>query len=88
MLECLLQISINGLPVSESRDVVSNALGLCLQEKNRKLPPVMATASASMCKLLDTFECAEPFAARSASSTALLTFVKDAGSFPMGKMRD
>lgn len=60
MLECLLQVSINGLLVSESRDVVSNALGLWLQEKNRKLPPVMATASASTCKLLDTFECAQP----------------------------
>ena len=34
MLECLLQISINGPPVSESTDVVSNALGLWLQEKN------------------------------------------------------
>ena len=34
MLECLLQISINGPPVSELTDVVSNALGLWLQEKN------------------------------------------------------
>ena len=46
MLECLLQISINGPPVSESTDVVSNALGLWLQEKNwRKLPPVKVKSS-------------------------------------------
>lgn len=46
MLECLLRISINSPP--ESTDVVSNALGLWLQEKNRrKLPPVMATATMS-----------------------------------------
>lgn len=50
MLECLLQISINSPPVSESKDVVSNALGLWLQEKNRrKLPPVTATATTSTC---------------------------------------
>jgi len=36
MLECLLKIFINGPPVSESTDVVSNALGLWLQEKKIK----------------------------------------------------
>ena len=46
MLECLLQISINGPPVSEC----ANALSLWPQEKNRrKLPPVTATATASTC---------------------------------------
>ena len=39
-------------------------------------------------KLLDNLLVHIALAARSASSNALLTFDKNAGSFPMGMMRD
>ena len=46
MLDALLQVSINGPPVSEAKEVVEQAVGLWLEEKQRrKLPEVTASTS-------------------------------------------
>ena len=48
MLESLLQIAINGPSVSQAKDVVEQAVGLWLQEKQRrKLPKITASTSAT-----------------------------------------
>lgn len=48
MLESLLQIAINGPAVSQAKDVVEQAVGLWLQEKQRrKLPKITARTSAT-----------------------------------------
>ena len=48
MLESFLQIAINGPSVSQAKDVVEQAVGLWLQEKQRrKLPKITASTSAT-----------------------------------------
>ena len=48
MLESLLQIAINGPSVSQAKDVVEQAVGFWLQDKQqRKLPKITASTSAT-----------------------------------------